>query len=136
MTARQARLNPIGIIRSRLKTRASAPKQGSEGAPDAWLEIRASVADGLDGIAVGEEIHRDHLAASRAARRAQSSPAQHSSTTARRRLRHPLSRPAQPDRYPSRDRAQDRPQPPAYLRVLARASVTRMDQLLLRVPAQ
>ena len=56
MTARQARLNPIGIIRSRLKTRASAPKQGSEGAPDAWLEIRASLADGLDGIAVGEEI--------------------------------------------------------------------------------
>jgi len=56
MTARQARLNPIGIIRSRLKTRASAPKQGSEGAPDAWLEIRASVAEGLDGIAVGDEI--------------------------------------------------------------------------------
>ena len=56
MTAMQARLKPIGVIRSGLKTRASAPKQGSEGAPDAWLEIRGSVADGLDGIAVGEEI--------------------------------------------------------------------------------
>ena len=56
MTAMQARLKPIGVIRSGLKTRASAPKQGSEGAPDAWLEIRGSVADGLDGIAVGDEI--------------------------------------------------------------------------------
>ena len=56
MTATQGRLKSIGVIRSRLKTRASAPRQGSEGAPDAWLEIRSSVADGLDGIAVGDEI--------------------------------------------------------------------------------
>lgn len=51
-----ARLAPIGIIRSTLKTRARAPKQGSEGAPDAWLEVKASVARGLDGITVGDEI--------------------------------------------------------------------------------
>jgi tRNA-Thr(GGU) m(6)t(6)A37 methyltransferase TsaA len=49
-------LRPIGIIRSSLRRPADAPKQGIEGAPDAWLEIRASVAEGLAGIAVGDEI--------------------------------------------------------------------------------
>jgi len=49
-------LHAIGIIRSRLKTRAKAPKQGDEGGPDAWLEVRPSLADALDGIAVGDEI--------------------------------------------------------------------------------
>lgn len=51
-----ARLYPIGIIRSTLKTRAKAPKQGTEGAPDAWLEVKASVARGLDGIGIGDAI--------------------------------------------------------------------------------
>lgn len=51
-----ARLKPIGVIRSTLKTRAKAPKQGFEGAPDAWLEVKASVARGLHGIAVGDKI--------------------------------------------------------------------------------
>ncbi len=32
-------LRPIGVIRSTLKERSEAPKQGSEGAPDAWIEI-------------------------------------------------------------------------------------------------
>jgi tRNA-Thr(GGU) m(6)t(6)A37 methyltransferase TsaA len=50
------RLYSIGIIRSTLKTRAKAPKQGLEGAPDAWLEVKASVARGLEGIASGDEI--------------------------------------------------------------------------------
>jgi tRNA-Thr(GGU) m(6)t(6)A37 methyltransferase TsaA len=47
---------PVGIIRSSLKTRAEAPRQGREGAPDAWLEVRPSLAQALDGIAVGDEI--------------------------------------------------------------------------------
>jgi len=34
---RRAQVRPIGVIRSVLKTRGKAPKQGSEGAPDAWL---------------------------------------------------------------------------------------------------
>jgi tRNA-Thr(GGU) m(6)t(6)A37 methyltransferase TsaA len=64
------RLHPIGIIRSSLKTRREAPKQGREGAPDAWLEVRPALAQGLDGIVVGDEIviltwlhqaHRDVL---------------------------------------------------------------------------
>jgi tRNA-Thr(GGU) m(6)t(6)A37 methyltransferase TsaA len=49
-------LSPIGRVRSALTSRALAPKQGFEGAPDAWLEIRADVAEGLEGVAVGDEI--------------------------------------------------------------------------------
>src|SRR5262245_12793863 len=49
-------LKPIGVIRSELKARSEAPKQGSEGAPDAWLEIQPWAADGLFGVGVGDEI--------------------------------------------------------------------------------
>ncbi|HEU4473860.1 MAG TPA: tRNA (N6-threonylcarbamoyladenosine(37)-N6)-methyltransferase TrmO [Gemmatimonadales bacterium] len=49
-------LHPIGVIRSTVETRAQAPRQGSEGAPDAWLEVEARVALGLKGIAVGDDI--------------------------------------------------------------------------------
>lgn len=49
-------LNPIGFIRSPLKSREEAPKQGFEGAPDAWLDVAANVAEGLHGIIVGQEI--------------------------------------------------------------------------------
>jgi tRNA-Thr(GGU) m(6)t(6)A37 methyltransferase TsaA len=51
-----ADLRPIGIIRSALAARADAPKQGSEGAPDAWLDVEDWAADGLRGLAVGDEI--------------------------------------------------------------------------------
>jgi len=54
--AADARLQPIGIIRSTLKKRGEAPKQGSEGAPDAWLDIDPSLADALDGLEVGDDI--------------------------------------------------------------------------------
>lgn len=50
------RLKPIGLIRSALKRRKNAPRQGAEGAPDAWLEISRRFADALPGINVGEEI--------------------------------------------------------------------------------
>jgi len=49
-------MRSIGVIRSNLRTLEEAPKQGSEGAPDAWLEVDPSVADALDGLAVGDEI--------------------------------------------------------------------------------
>jgi tRNA-Thr(GGU) m(6)t(6)A37 methyltransferase TsaA len=49
-------LRPIGRIRSSIKTRAEAPRQGAEGAPDAWLEIEDRVAAGLDGIQAGDEL--------------------------------------------------------------------------------
>lgn len=53
---RGAQVRPIGVIRSILKRRQHAPMQGVEGAPDAWLEVIPSVADGLHGLAVGDEI--------------------------------------------------------------------------------
>ena len=46
----------IGVIRSELAARRDAPKQGSEGAPDAWLEVHPLAADGLLGIAVGDQL--------------------------------------------------------------------------------
>lgn len=56
MHGRGARLRPIGFIRSTIKTRSQAPKQGSEGAPDAWLEVSSFAREGLDGLAVGDKI--------------------------------------------------------------------------------
>jgi len=52
----RAQLHAIGLIRSSIKHRSEAPKQGSEGAPDAWLEVNPAVAEGLDGLAAGDEI--------------------------------------------------------------------------------
>jgi tRNA (Thr-GGU) A37 N-methylase len=49
-------LEPIGFIRSALKRRKNAPRQGSEGAPDAWLEISRRFTGALRGIDVGEEM--------------------------------------------------------------------------------
>jgi tRNA-Thr(GGU) m(6)t(6)A37 methyltransferase TsaA len=49
-------LAPIGFLRSSLKDRGAVPNQGREGAPDAWLEVNAMVAEGLDGIEVGDEL--------------------------------------------------------------------------------
>jgi tRNA-Thr(GGU) m(6)t(6)A37 methyltransferase TsaA len=49
-------LQPIGIIRSDLTSRESAPRQGDEGAPDAWIEINAGIAQALHGLAVGDAI--------------------------------------------------------------------------------
>ena len=58
--ARRARgelsLHPIGLIRSTLRTREDAPRQGSEGAPDAWLEVEPAFARGLSRIAAGDEL--------------------------------------------------------------------------------
>lgn len=49
-------LRPIGRIRSRLRDRGHAPKQGSEGAPDAWLELESWATAGLDGLAAGQRL--------------------------------------------------------------------------------
>lgn len=54
--AKSAQLRPVGVIRSVLKIRSEAPKQGHEGAPDAWLEIHSFALDALDGIAKGDEL--------------------------------------------------------------------------------
>ena len=49
-------LTPIGRVESSLSDPAAAPRQGNEGAPDAWLLFEPAVADALDGIAVGDRI--------------------------------------------------------------------------------
>ena len=49
-------INPIGVVRSPLTSRAEAPRQGDEGAPDAWLEFTPAVEPGLLGITVGDEL--------------------------------------------------------------------------------
>jgi tRNA-Thr(GGU) m(6)t(6)A37 methyltransferase TsaA len=49
-------LTAIGWVESPLTDRASAPKQGDEGAPEAWLVLRPGVAEGLDGIRPGDEV--------------------------------------------------------------------------------
>jgi tRNA-Thr(GGU) m(6)t(6)A37 methyltransferase TsaA len=49
-------LTVIGRVESPLQDRASAPKQGDEGAPEAWLAFEPAVADALSGIATGDEI--------------------------------------------------------------------------------
>jgi tRNA-Thr(GGU) m(6)t(6)A37 methyltransferase TsaA len=46
----------IATVESSLKDRASAPKQGDEGAPDAWLRFDPEYVAGLDGIAVGNRL--------------------------------------------------------------------------------
>jgi tRNA-Thr(GGU) m(6)t(6)A37 methyltransferase TsaA len=50
------RLRPIGVIRSPLKEREAAPRQGSEGAPDAWLELEPWAREGLRRVAAGDEL--------------------------------------------------------------------------------
>jgi len=54
--AREFSVRPIGYVRSVLRSRDAAPRQGSEGAPDAWLELSPDVQAGLEGIAVGDEV--------------------------------------------------------------------------------
>ncbi len=49
-------LRPVGRVRSPLRDRASAPKQGDEGAPPAVLVIDAAYAPALDGLTAGAEI--------------------------------------------------------------------------------
>ncbi len=46
----------VGTVESSLTDRAAAPKQGDEGAPEAWLVFDVRVRDALDGIAVGDEL--------------------------------------------------------------------------------
>ncbi len=49
-------LRPIARVESTLTSRADAPRQGDEGAPDAWVVFDESVRAALDDLAVGDEI--------------------------------------------------------------------------------
>jgi tRNA-Thr(GGU) m(6)t(6)A37 methyltransferase TsaA len=56
MTKNSYTIRPIGYVRSQLKRLEDAPMQGDEGAPEAWLEIKPRLADGLAGIKPGDEL--------------------------------------------------------------------------------
>ena len=49
-------VRPIGNGQGIPGSRSHAPRQGDEGAPDAYLVLDPEVQEGLDGIAVGDEI--------------------------------------------------------------------------------
>ena len=63
-------VRPIGHVESTLVDRETAPKQGTEGAPQAWLVFDPEVAEGIRDLAVGADVfvltwlhqaHRDVL---------------------------------------------------------------------------
>ena len=56
MTPPLPELRQIGTVESSLTDRAVAPKQGHEGAPDAWLAFEQGVVEGLAGIEPGDRI--------------------------------------------------------------------------------
>jgi tRNA-Thr(GGU) m(6)t(6)A37 methyltransferase TsaA len=49
-------VRPVGYIRSTLRALHEAPRQGSEGAPDAWLEVASDMSRALCGIATGDDV--------------------------------------------------------------------------------
>ena len=49
-------VRPIGFIRSTLTDPETAPRQGDEGAPDAWIELTDDMAPGLLRMKVGDEL--------------------------------------------------------------------------------
>ena len=46
----------IGYVESPLVDRETAPKQGTEGAPEAWLVFDPEVAEGVRDLAVGADV--------------------------------------------------------------------------------
>lgn len=49
-------IRPIGYVESSLVEQGTAPKQGFEGAPDAWLVFDADLAEGIRDLRVGSDI--------------------------------------------------------------------------------
>jgi tRNA-Thr(GGU) m(6)t(6)A37 methyltransferase TsaA len=107
-------IRPIGYVQSPLTDRESAPKQGFEGAPDAWLVFDPDVADGIRDLAVGTEVfvltwlhqaRRDVLAV------------------------HPRDDPRNPETGVFSTRSQDRPNPIG----LHRVSIAAIDGLRVLV---
>jgi tRNA-Thr(GGU) m(6)t(6)A37 methyltransferase TsaA len=49
-------IRPVGYVESVLVDRETAPKQGFEGAPNAWLVFDPDVADAIRDLAVGSDV--------------------------------------------------------------------------------
>ena len=56
MTASRYEVQPIGTVESTLIDRATAPRQGDEGSPDAFLLFDPRVAEGIRNLRVGTEV--------------------------------------------------------------------------------
>jgi tRNA-Thr(GGU) m(6)t(6)A37 methyltransferase TsaA len=107
-------LKPIGVVESPLTDPATAPKQGFEGSPKAWLVLEPQVSEGLDGLRAGDEVivltwldraRRDVLRV------------------------HPRDDPANPERGVFSTRSADRPNPIG----LHRVKILAVDGLRLQV---
>jgi tRNA-Thr(GGU) m(6)t(6)A37 methyltransferase TsaA len=107
-------IRPVGYVESTIKDRAGAPKQGFEGAPDAWLVFDAAVAEATRDILPGADVfvltwldraERDVLAV------------------------HPRDDPANPVTGVFSTRSQDRPNPVG----LHRVTVAEVHGLRMRV---
>jgi tRNA-Thr(GGU) m(6)t(6)A37 methyltransferase TsaA len=49
-------IRPIGVVESALTDPATAPKQGVEGGPEAWLSFDPAVTEGLQNLSAGDDI--------------------------------------------------------------------------------
>lgn len=49
-------IKPVGRVESPLADRAEAPKQGNEGAPEAWIVFEPDLVGALRGLAPGDEV--------------------------------------------------------------------------------
>jgi tRNA-Thr(GGU) m(6)t(6)A37 methyltransferase TsaA len=52
----QFELRPVGAVSSSLRDLAHAPRQGDEGAPDAWIVIDERFEGALDGVEPGQRL--------------------------------------------------------------------------------
>jgi tRNA-Thr(GGU) m(6)t(6)A37 methyltransferase TsaA len=56
MTSSMYQVRPIGWVESPLVDRESAPRQGDEGAPDAWIAFDSDVRDAIRDLEVGADV--------------------------------------------------------------------------------
>ena len=56
MTKSSYEVRPIGTVESSLVDRKAAPRQGDEGAPDAWLAFDPGVSEGIRDLQPGTEM--------------------------------------------------------------------------------
>ena len=56
MNTRNYEVVPVGWVESPLQERAQAPRQGDEGAPDAWLVFEPGVGEALRDLRAGTEV--------------------------------------------------------------------------------
>ena len=56
MSSDSFEVRAVGRVESPLTEMDSAPRQGDEGAPDAWIEFDPDVLDALEGIRPGDRI--------------------------------------------------------------------------------